>query len=203
MAQWERPVEWPESIGRTTWRETSRFKRRSFREGVRMIVEELERFRARKVRITANVAGGSARGCPDFNGVAVTFELRDAASGEWLGHVMGNDSYPYASDNAVAIAKTVEAQRAIVRHGSSQLGAMAMSGFRALPASGETGPKHRPWRVVLDVPDVGLSAGQQLTLAKASFRGLQRTLHPDHGGSQTAFDELTGAWAAAQKDLAA
>lgn len=203
MTQWSRPVEWPEAVERTVVRDESRFKKRSFSTAIRMVVEELDRFRARKIRATANVATGSARGCLDFNGVAVTFELRDRSIGEWIGHAIACDNYPYASDNAVAIAKTVEALRAVERHGSSQLAAMAMSGFRALPPGADSGPKHRHWREVLDVPGSGLTTNQQITLAKASFRELQKTLHPDHGGSPAAFEELTGAWASAKRDLGA
>ena len=201
MSVWKRPVEWPEAVKRTVLRGESRFKKRSFSLAIKMVVEELDRFRARKIRATANVATGSSRGCPEFNGVSVTFELRD--QGEWIGHAIACDSYPYASDNAVAIAKTVEALRAVERHGSSQLAAMAMSGFRALPPSDDSGPKHRPWREVLDVPD-SLTTKQQLTLAKASLREQQRRLHPDReDGDRFAFEELTGAWASAQKDLGA
>jgi hypothetical protein len=104
--------------------------------------------------------------------------------------VMAIDLYDRVADNLAAIAATLEAMRAIERHGGAQILERAFTGFTALPAP-------RTWRDVL-----GLQ-WEQTTLeeARAAYRRLSHERHPDTGGSHDAMAELNQAWMAAEREL--
>jgi hypothetical protein len=117
-------------------------------------------------------------GEPSDPGVAVywTHKLR--------AECMAIDRYTRVADNLAAVAATLEALRAIERHGGAEIMDRAYSGFAQLPAS--TG---RPWYQVLDIPR---SAANQ-TAINFRYRELCKTHHPDSGGDRRAFEELTRA----------
>lgn len=96
---------------------------------------------------------------------------------------MAIDRYSSVADNLGAIAATLEAMRAIERHGGAEILNRTFTGFAALAAT--TGP--RPWREVL-----GIMVGGDLTrsLVEAHYRTLARARHPDAGGSDAAMVEL-------------
>lgn len=195
---WDRPLQWPEGV-KTSLPCRSQFKPRTFGAALDLLWKELHRFGTRNIHITANVQNRSSRGSSTANGVAVQFRLVRRRSS--IDHVIACDGYTFASDNAIAIMKTIEALRAIERHGTAQLGAMALQGFRALPASTEEDRRpHRAWRVVLDVPP-DIDHGHQKELARVHYRAMQVRLHPDKGGDPFHYEELQGAWARAQEEL--
>lgn len=101
--------------------------------------------------------------------------------------VMACDRYEDVIHNLRAVGLTVEAIRAIERHGSTHLRDRAFAGFRALPASTK-----RPWRDVLGF-DAG--AAPTATQIREHFRARAKRAHPDVGGSKAAMDELTKAQA--------
>ena len=109
--------------------------------------------------------------------------------------VMAIDQYYKVEENLAAIAATLDAMRAIERHGGAQILDRAFTGFAALPAPGAS----RHWRDVLEVP-----AGWDVCLddVKDRYRRLGRERHPDRAtGSDAAMSELNVAMAAAEKEL--
>lgn len=204
-----RPLCWPEHMKRTSYtrRVASKFCRKEkmpiggtrdrslrFTEGEKELQDELTRMSATHVVISSNVLTRSGVGNIDDPGVACYFRRRGQAQ------VIACDQYTTAADNAYAIAKTVEALRAIERYGSASLGDQAFSAFKELPAGASEGPKARHWREVLGVPDT-VDRATQLDLAELYYkRGLAKA-HPDRGGSEDQMHELTGAIARAREEL--
>lgn len=122
------------------------------------------------------------QGEPGDPGAAVYFQALKPGSPM---RVVAIDAYNRVRDNVAAIAATLEAMRAIQRHGGAQILERAFTGFAALTAPGKT------WWDVLEVkPDATREA------IDANFRRLARDRHPDQGGSQDAMAELTEARAA-------
>src|SRR6478736_6350668 len=116
---------------------------------------------------------------PDDPGIAVYFILDEKS------RCIPCDYYDRVEDNIAAAAATVEALRAIERHGSGMFEA-AFSGFDALPA-----PDHvvaRNWRDVLDY------YGNNIHEAKLRYQRLRKIHHPDSGGKADNFDQIQKAW---------
>lgn len=84
---------------------------------------------------------------------------------------MAIDRYVRLADNLAAIAATLEAMRAIERHGGAEILDRAFTGFTALPAPEQ-------WFQVLKVPATA-SAGE----INVAWRALAQQHHPDRGGS--------------------
>jgi hypothetical protein len=127
------------------------------------------------------------QGEPTDPGVAVYFQKKAGPM-----RVIAIDAYTRVRDNLAAIAATLEAMRAIERHGGAQILERAFTGFAALAAPGKT------WWDVLQVrPDADRAT------IEANFRRLARDRHPDNGGSHDAMTELNEARAAALKAVAA
>ena len=134
----------------------------------------------------------SGQAAPDDPGVAVYWTRKDRKQ------VMAIDQYDRVADNLAAIAATLEAMRAIERHGGAQILERAFTGFDALPApKGHEG--HRPWRRVLGLVD-GVPVSMETV--KILYRKLAVTRQPDNGGSHEAMTELNGAYAQAERELA-
>lgn len=96
--------------------------------------------------------------------------------------VMAIDTYDRVADNLGAIAATLQAMRAIERHGGAQILDRAFTGFLALPSSGPS-----CWVVL------GLSPGDNAATIEARYRVLAKQRHPDAGGSHAAMSELNAA----------
>lgn len=112
----------------------------------------------------------------------------------WIGESSGKmcmaiDAYTNVAQNLAAIAATLEAMRAIERHGGAEILNRAFSGFNALPAAGETSGIPL-WRDVL-----GFKAGTKVTRedVELNFRALSKKAHPDTGGSNGEFAILSRA----------
>lgn len=123
---------------------------------------------------------------PEDPGVAVYW--RDNREDGWPMRCMAIDRYDRVADNLAAIAATLEAMRAIERHGGAEILNRAFTGFTALPSGSTT-----HWRDVLGVPDNASRAE-----IEAAYRRLRSKHHPDNGGNaeqfhavQKAFDEAT------------
>jgi len=97
---------------------------------------------------------------------------------------MAIDRYDRVADNLAAVAATLDAMRAIERHGGATILERAFSGFTALPS-----PVALSWRDVLDPAD-----------PLGSYRRLRSQAHPDRGGSDAEFAKVEAAWAAYQKE---
>lgn len=206
------PLCWPANWKRTTTRTRAQFGRvkTGFREGqpsyegkgrlsmqdaIQRIAYELERFGVpeENVIISTNVPLNLSgvprgdRGEPSDPGVAVYWTLKGKAQ------CMAIDRYDRVADNLAAVAATMEALRAIERHGGGSILERAFIGFAALPAS-----TSRPWRDVL-----GFAEGIHLTeeMINQAFRARATSLHPDKGGEHDQMAELNGARAAAIREL--
>lgn len=162
-------------------------------EGTKRVLKSLDMLGASgEAIISSNLAlrldglprGG--QGEPDDPGVAVYWEVRGHR-----GHkVMAIDLYDRVADNLAAIAATLEAMRAIERHGGAQILERAFTGFAALPA-----PK--TWREVMGLPD---HVTLRDTIAK-TYKELALERHPDRGGTHEAMAELNRAWESALREL--
>jgi hypothetical protein len=189
------PLNWPDSAKRARSRIASRFGHRSYARAEAEIIAELgpKRMGATHVVVSSNVRDRSSKGYVSDPGVAVYFRRRGKET------AMALDRYHTAADNAYALAKTIEALRAIERYGSATLADQAFSAFTALPPAAEA-PTVRHWREVLGVPD-GIPRQDQLDLAELRYRKGITANHPDRGGSTEVAEELNGAIAMARQEL--
>lgn len=105
---------------------------------------------------------------------------------------MAIDRYTRVADNLAAIAATLEAMRAIERHGGGTILERAFLGFAALP---ERATQH--WREVL-----GIQGTATAQLVDDRFRALAQVHHPDKGGDRNKFEEIVQARDAARLELA-
>lgn len=206
------PLEWPLQWARTPEhrRKNSRFGKHGFGQIRDNLIKELGRLGARKVLISTNIPlrldglprANSSEG-PD-PGAAVYFQWRARP------YVIACDTYGRCWENMKAIAKTVEAIRAIERHGASQLLERAVSGFSALPpGSGDEAqvPPQRPWWEVLNMQQMEEAFGVSfneiasdpkhpmrkpvLQMAEVRYKMRVPEVHPDRGGSNEAMAELS------------
>jgi hypothetical protein len=91
---------------------------------------------------------------------------------------MAIDQYDRVADNIAAVAASLEALRAVERHGGARILERAFAGFTALP-----GPAAVDWRDVLDPGD-----------PEGSYMRLRSKTHPDRGGSREEFQRVQQAW---------
>lgn len=193
------PLTWPAAWPRTepAWRKEARFARDrrdlTVRDGVARVLLELDRLGVRgdDVIISTNIETRmdglprSDRGNPGDPGAAVYWEAAQDKR-----RVMAIDRYTTVAGNLGAIAATLEAMRAIDRHGGAQILERAFTGFTALPAPGAE--KH--WRDIL-------GPCQTLDEARSAYRRQAAIAHPDRGGSDHQMAELNRAWQQAQGAL--
>jgi len=91
---------------------------------------------------------------------------------------MAIDRYDRVADNLAAVAATLDAMRAIERHGGAEILERAFSGLAALPA-----PARPDWRDVLDPAD-----------PEGSYLRLRSQHHPDRGGDTESFQRVQRAY---------
>jgi len=201
------PLDWPGHWARTPGykRKPSRFGKHGFGQIRDNLFDELRRLGARNVVLSTDIpvrldglpyANRAESGDP---GAAVYFQWRGKP------FVIAADSYRRTWENVKAIAKTIEAMRAIERHGASQILERAVAGFTALPPGSGAAPEEapsRPWWEVLGIPKLeGLEwtdldstnpfASALLKLAEAQYRKKVPEAHPDRGGSNEKMRELS------------
>lgn len=206
------PLTWPDGWKRTPShrRESGRFGKKerdrafqplSINDGVQRVLLELERIGVTRddLVISTNVPTRmdglprSDKAAPSDPGVSVWWESKKGR------RVMAIDRYSSVADNLAAIAATLEAMRAIERHGSAEVLERAYTGFTALEHDARS-PKTRTWREIL-FPN-GVPADVSLDLVKRHYRSLAAIAHPDkQGGSHEAMTELNTALAEAEKEL--
>ncbi|WP_197091036.1 J domain-containing protein [Herbaspirillum chlorophenolicum] len=168
-------------------------------EGVQRVLAELDRmgYTRDDVVISTNVPvrldglPRSDRGEPFDSGAAVYWRTRKGEN-----KVMAIDVYDRVADNLAAVAATLDAMRAIERHGGAVVLDRAFSGFTALPAPGQT--VKRDWQDVLGLRSVALPTREQV---KAAYRALASMHHPDKGGSEAMMAELNVAQDEALKEI--
>lgn len=203
------PLHWPPGWKRTeaAWRRHGHFGKRVKRHGanwttkedltiteaVHRVLEELQRMGIDRqdVVISTNVrtrldglprAGERAPADP---GAAVYWQEPTGAR-----RCIAVDQYLGVEHNLAAIAATLEAMRAIERHGGAAILERAFTGFTALPAPGAA----REWWEVLGVPRYAT-----VDEARAAYRRLAALNHPDRGGTEDAMARINTAWEQAQQ----
>lgn len=190
------PLTWPEGRSRTP---PGRRRAGHFQVGFAVsrdeLLAELGRLGAREVIVSTNVRTRrdglpySDEREPSDPGVAVYFQR----SGKPF--VIACDTYLKVKHNLRAIGATVEALRAIGRHGASQMLEQAFTGFAALPAARAAEPS---WWDVLDVsPDAGIDE------IKAARDRLALGAHPDRGGDHERMARVNRAYDAACQERGA
>jgi len=111
---------------------------------------------------------------PTDPGVAVYWSDRHGAPPR----CMAIDRYDRVADNLAAVAATLDAMRAIERHGGAEILERAFNGFAALPNHAES------WRDVLDPVD-----------PRGSYLRLRAQYHPDRpAGNRVEFERVQRAW---------
>lgn len=210
------PLQWP--VG---WKRTDHSQRREGRFGkareriapdkvlpfrpvtmadaVARVLTELERMAVTRddVVISTNVRTRmdglprSDQAAPSDPGVAVYWEESTGAR-----RVMAIDQYDRVEDNLAAVAATLEAMRAIERHGGAIILERAFTGFTALPGPDTA----RPWRVVLGFDNhSGPISGE---LLKERWRSRASSEHPDKPmGSHSGMVEVNAAYDQARQEL--
>jgi hypothetical protein len=114
---------------------------------------------------------------PDDAGAAVYWRDRGQT------RCMAIDQYFRIADNIGAIAATLEAMRAIERHGGATILDRAFTGFAALP------PPAAPWFEVL-----GVQAHTPTAEVIAAYRRLRSETHPDRCPDSDRFVEVQDAF---------
>lgn len=133
----------------------------------------------------------STQRAPSDAGAAVYWQARKGER-----RVMAIDQYYKVEENLAAIAATLDAMRAIERHGGAQILDRAFTGFTALPAPTAA----RAWREVMIFGESTPTADQ----LRKRYRQLASSRHPDRdGGSDAAMSELNVAMAEAEREIAA
>ncbi|MGN6109522.1 MAG: J domain-containing protein [Kofleriaceae bacterium] len=116
---------------------------------------------------------------PADPGVAVYW--RDAA----VTQAMAIDQYDRVADNLAAVAATIDAMRAIERHGGAQILNRAFQGFKALPSEATPSMDAATAAIVLSNYSSTLSQGEVLRsweAARTAVRAARAKEHPDRGG---------------------
>jgi hypothetical protein len=180
------PLQWPAGWERTPrarihW---SRFEKPSMEKAASEVFKQLRMMGvgnwniiiSTNIKVRADGIPYSAQKQPDDKGVAVYFKRKNKDV------VFAADGYDRVEDNVWAIAKSLEALRAIERYGVAQVMDRAFSGFAALPEKASS-------RLWYDVLGIDGHASTEAVLAK--YKQLAKLLHPDqNGGASEGFHEL-------------
>lgn len=198
------PLQWPEGWPRTPSYKAkdANFKRDGKRisvaEGAERVLDQIGMMGVDRqdVVVSTNVRTRldglprSGEPEPSDRGAAVYWEDRKRNR-----RVMAIDRYGKVADNLAAIAATLDAMRAIERHGGAPILDRAFTGFTALPAPGTK----RTWREVMGFPPAATLSAEML---KSRYRSLAFDRHPDKaGGTHDAMVELNAAYEQAQREI--
>lgn len=181
------PLTWPAGWKRAQpqSRKIARFRGRSERsyeisvaEAVERIIQQLDHMGVpnSKVIISTNIPlridgwpRSSDQREPADTGAAVYWPDRKGKESR----CMAIDIYTRVADNLAAIAATLEAMRAIERHGGAAILDRAFTGFKALPQAEQ-------WWQILGLP--GESATRTQIIEAHRARAMEK--HPDRGGAE-------------------
>jgi hypothetical protein len=190
------PLQWPDGWGRlkSYQRKRATFARNkrelTIADAVTRVREELSRMSIRdddlvvSTNLELRMDGWPKSGQrePADPGAAVYW--RDKAKNT---RCMAIDRYDRVADNLAAIAATLDAMRAIERHGGAEILNRAFTGFTAI---GHEPRQH--WSDVLGVPRN--ACREEIETAHKRLRSLH---HPDKGGSPDQFQRIQQAHAEA------
>ena len=162
----------------------------SIAEATKRILYELERLGVTRddcvvstnLKLSARRLPRGDQGEPHDPGAAVYWKTKKAGR-----RVMAIDAYRTVAGNLGAIAATLEAMRAIERHGGAMILERAFTGFTAI-----AGPPK--WFDVLEVREDATPE-----LIRANYRSRAKSAHPDAGGDRFAWDRLNEAFQEAKR----
>lgn len=211
------PLQWPQGRPRTSWdrRKRGAFNKKhipagksyqvtselSVADAVGRLQSEIDRLGASLYVLSTNLAlrldglPRSGQAEPADPGVALYFQL------DGKPHCLPCDTFDRVADNIAAIAKHIEATRAIERYGVASLSEM-FAGFTALPSPGAK----RSWRAVLGLTETSYPHAPRIVTAdmiNEAYKRLAKARHPDNGGSDEAMSELNVARADALREVSA
>lgn len=174
------PLSWPAGWPRTEAprREGGRFQS-SLSSALGFLKKEVERLGGKSLVLSSNVTLGTER--PADPGVVAYFILREQSI------AIPCDRWRKVEDNVKAIGLTIEAMRGMERWGAKHMITAMFKGFAALP--------ERTGQSCWEILEVSPNASEAQILGM--YRDKAKVAHPDVGGSNEAFAELTAA-----KDLA-
>jgi hypothetical protein len=188
------PLLWPQGFPRAKSRSSSRFKA-TISSALDFVEDELRRFgndtgkRVESLVISSNYSLTDRN--PKDPGVGVYFRWDN------IDVCIPADQYARIEENLQAVARVIEAQRAILRHGGLNIVRASFRGFASLPPpKGPDGQLERPWWMVL-----AFDAAPTLVDAEARYRELVKTKHPDRGGDPAEFNAVTDAIRKAREEL--
>ena len=180
------PVGWKRTLGSA--RRVARFGKRaqgvSIAEAVGRVQAELGRLGAKDTVISTDLElrrdglPYSNQPKPADPGAAVYWRVGD------VHRSIAIDCYDRIADNLAAIAATLEALRAVERHGGAEILDRAFTGFDALPP-----PAGGAWWEVL-----GVMPNARPTEIKAAYQRMRSVAHPDNGGTCERFDAVQRAY---------
>lgn len=127
---------------------------------------------------------------PDDPGVAVYWTER--ANPGAPPRCMAIDRYDRVADNLAAVAATLDAMRAIERHGGAEILNRAFTGFTALEHSNDD--PH--WSDVL-----GVTRDASANEIESAYRRKRSQHHPDKGGDAASFHTAQAAYTAALAEV--
>lgn len=195
------PLQWPQGWKRAKSRAWGQFKadgsKITIHRAIARIVGELGRMKisADDVVISTNVPVGLS-GLPRADAPKPS---DPGAAVYWMPpqqktmRCIAIDRYNEVADNLAGIAATLEAMRAVERHGGAEVLERQFLGFAALPEKAST-----PWRDIL-----GIGGTVNLDIVEERFRALVKIHHPDKGGDENKFREIQQAREAARLELSA
>lgn len=175
------PLCWPPGWRRTRSRTSAKFGHRAggitIEEGVQRIRGELRRMGIALSSIIISTDLKLRRDGLPFSDQPIG-KLDPGAAIYWRDgrhqRCMAIDRYTHITDNLAAIAATIEAMRAIERHGGAEILDRAFTGFAALPAPASEDKPHE----VLGVAET--ATHDEIEYA---YRRIAQQAHPDKGGS--------------------
>lgn len=180
-----------DKVGGQSW---TRLREVTIHDGTQRVLAELDRMSASEVIVSTNLElrrdglPRSNQRQPGDSGVAVYWTDRHGDS-----RCIAIDRYLKIADNLAAIAATLDAMRAIERHGGAEILDRAFTGFTALE-----GPTAAHWSVTLGIQR---TAGR--TAIDAAWRRLRGQLHPDRSsGDEEAFKRAAAAYETACREVA-
>lgn len=175
---------WPPGWKRTQHQRRAAFKPTTIAAAMHALLYELKRIDARDVKVDhdmrLNLKGlpYSDQRQPDDKGVVAYFTL---PGGKQV--AMPCDRWSLVEHNLLAIARTLEAKRAVERWGCSTMAA-EYEGYKALPAgdASQAFGTESPVEVFDARQVLGVRADASLDACEGAYRAQARTAHPDRPG---------------------